>query len=75
MVMSASIVSFTKAMMSAAGIHGAPPYHLVAEDRIRLVTGMEKMAKGLSADDYERLSENVFRKFSSFLAKRDGEQN
>jgi hypothetical protein len=52
-----------------------PPYQLVAADRIRLVTSMEKMAKSLGADDYELLGENVFRKFSSYLAKRDGEQN
>jgi hypothetical protein len=58
------------------GLRGLePPYQLVAEDRIRLVAGMKKMVEGLNADDYERLGDNVFMRFASFLAKLDGEQN
>jgi hypothetical protein len=33
------------------------------------------MVEALNADDYERLGENVFMKFASFLAKLDGDQN
>jgi hypothetical protein len=37
---------------------------------------MRKMMEALNADDdYERLGENVFMKFASFLAKLDGDQN
>jgi hypothetical protein len=52
-----------------------PPYQLVAEDRIRLVTESKTMVEGLGPDDYERLDENVFMRFASFLAKLGGEQN
>jgi hypothetical protein len=51
-----------------------PPYQLVAEERLRLVAGM-KMVEARNVGDYERLRENVFMKFASFLAKLDGEQN